>query len=348
MWYFACDYSEGAFPEILEKLAQINLEQLPGYGEDHYCQQAAKLIRTLCQAPDAAVHFLVGGTQTNATVISAALRAHQGVLCADTGHINTHETGAVEARGHKVLGLPPRAGKISAKQIEQAVLAHQQDASREHLVQPKMVYLSQPTEFGALYSKKELCQISQVCRKYGLYLFVDGARLGYALAAEACDVALADLAALCDVFYIGGTKLGTLFGEALVISHAGLQTDFRYHIKQNGGMLAKGWLLGVQFLTLLAEDRYLIAARRAVKQALRIRKAFANRGYLPYVDSPTNQQFIILPEKQRLEIEKEFVLTWFGETKTGESIMRFCTSWATSEQAVQALEEKIAALPLKE
>ena len=248
---FNCDYCEGAHERILRKLAETNLEQTPGYGEDHYCAEAAGIIRSLCGQEDAAVHFLVGGTQANMTVIASALRSHQGVAGAVTAHINVHETGSIEATGHKVLALPSEDGKITAEQVEELYQAHIRDESFEHTVQPKMVYISNPTELGTIYTRSELENLYEVCRKYGLYLFVDGARLAYGLAAEGNDLDLKSLAAACDVFYIGGTKAGALFGEAVVILNDELKADFRYHIKQRGGMLAKGRLLGIQFGELL-------------------------------------------------------------------------------------------------
>lgn len=253
---FECDYAEGAAPQILERLTQTNLEQTPGYAVDKHCQRARELIREACGAPQAAVEFLVGGTQTNQTVISAALRPYQGVLCAQTGHINTHETGAIEATGHKVLALPSQDGRITPEQVERFCAAHWADPTREHTVQPGMLYLSQPTETGLLYSRTELEGFRAVCGRYGMYLYIDGARCGYGLAAPGNDVELTDLARLTDVFYIGGTKVGALFGEAVVISNPALQRDFRSCIKRHGGMLAKGRLLGLQFEALFEDNLY--------------------------------------------------------------------------------------------
>ena len=239
MIYFNNDYSEGCHEKVLEALVRTNMEQTPGYGEDRYCAQAAEKIRALCQAPDAAVHFLVGGTQTNLTVIDAALRPHQGALCPVGGHINVHETGAVEATGHKVLTVPSDDGKITAQQVRTVLKAHREDASFEHMVQPKLVYISNPSEYGTLYSLEELESLAAACKELGLYLFLDGARLGYGLMAKDYDVTMADIARLCDVFYIGGTKVGALFGEAVCITAPALKEDFRYLIKQHGGMLTK-------------------------------------------------------------------------------------------------------------
>ena len=263
MIYFNNDYSEGCHPAVLEALTKTNLEQTPGYGEDCYCRRAADKIRALCGREDLYVQFLVGGTQTNLTVIAAALRPHQGALGPESAHINVHETGAVEATGHKVLSVPSANGKITAKQVRDTVKAHREDSSFEHMVQLKLVYISNPTEYGTLYSLAELEALSEACRELGLYLFLDGARLGYGLAAKGNDVTMEDLARLCDVFYIGGTKVGALFGEAVVISNPAIAEDFRYLIKQRGGMLAKGRLLGVQFDALLEDDLYFKIAEQA-------------------------------------------------------------------------------------
>ena len=255
MIYFHNDYSEGCHQKVLEKLIATNLEQTPGYGEDFYCEQAAKKIKALCGNDNLAVHFLVGGTQTNLTVIAAALRPHQAALGPESAHINVHETGAVEATGHKVLSVPSADGKITAQQVKTVVQTHRASGSFEHEAQPKLVYISNPTEYGTIYTLSELEELAATCKEYGLYLFMDGARLGYGLAAKENDVTLKDFARLCDVFYIGGTKVGALFGEAVVISNPALNEDFRYLMKQRGGMLAKGWLLGLQFEALFEAPR---------------------------------------------------------------------------------------------
>ena len=267
MIYFNSDYLEGAHSAIMERLMETNMMQTIGYSEDEICASARKKIKAACHAPDADVHFLVGGTQTNTTVIASILRPWQGVLSAVTGHINCHETGAIESTGHKVITLPTDNGKITAKQIADYVEWHKHDESTEHIVQPGMVYISQPTETGMLYSKAELTEIYDTCRAYGLPLFVDGARLGYGLVCDANDVTLPELARLCDVFYIGGTKVGALFGEAVVIMNPALKKDFRFMMKQRGGMLAKGRLLGIQFDTLFTDDRYFKIARNAIDMA---------------------------------------------------------------------------------
>lgn len=337
MIHFECDYTEGACPEIIARLAETNFVQTKGYSEDEYCAAAAEKIRALCSAPSAAVHFLVGGTQTNATVISAALRPHQGPLCAVTGHINAHETGAVEATGHKVLTVPSDDGKIRAEQIAEYVEAHRADASFEHMVQPGLVYISHPTENGTVYSLAELRSISETCRKYGLYLFVDGARMGYGLLADGADVTLADFAELTDVFYIGGTKVGALFGEAVVITNDELKKDFRYFIKRHGGMLAKGRLLGIQFDTLMTDGLYFRVSEHAVKLAMKLRAAFERAGFPLRYDSPTNQQFPTMPDELLDRLKEKYSFSVWGKPDAEHTTVRFCTSWATKEADVDEL-----------
>ena len=341
MIQFQCDYSEGAHPHILELMAKTNLEQTVGYGEDQYCGRARDLIREACNAPEADVHFLVGGTQANATVISSVLRPYQGVLCATTGHINVHETGAIEHGGHKVLALPSENGLLTAQNIRSAMEEHLAEDGPEHTVQPGMVYISFSTELGTVYSMSELEAISSVCREYGLPLFIDGARLGYGMASEGADVTLADIARLSDVFYIGGTKQGALFGEAVVIVSDALKKDFRYCIKQNGGMLAKGRLLGLQFIGLFEDGLYFRLSEHAVKQALRIRDAFKAIGCEFLVHSPGNQQFPILDNALMDALSAEFQFSVWKKIDENRTAVRFCTSWATQPEAVDAL---IAAL----
>ena len=341
MILFQSDYTEGACPEILNRLVETNMEQTPGYSEDEHCMRAAKLIQEVCNAPESKVHFLVGGTQTNMTVIGAALRPYQGVLSAETGHIHVHETGAVESLGYKVLALPAVDGKIKAAQIDEACTLHKNDASFEHMVQPKMVYVSQPTELGTLYTRQELEEIRSVCDKHELYLFVDGARLGYGLAAQGNDVDMETLARLTDVFYIGGTKVGALFGEAVVIRHPALQKDFRYMIKQKGGMLAKGRLLGVQFETLFEEGLYMKVSEHAIRLADKLRDAFVEKGYSFLVENTTNQIFPIMEDSKLEELKENFGFCYQQRVDETHSAVRFCTSWATKEENVDAL---IAAL----
>ncbi len=334
---FECDYLEGAHPKVLELLISSNYEQTKGYGLDPYCDKAREVIKTLCKQEDADVHFLVGGTQTNTTVIASILRPYQGVLCADSGHINVHETGAIESLGHKVLSMKSKDGKITARQIAHAYEMHYNDESREHVVQPGMVYISQPTELGTMYSKEELTAISEVCRAHNLPLFLDGARLGYALTSEKNDVHLEDIAELCDVFYIGGTKVGALFGEAVVICNPMLKKDFRYYIKQHGGMLAKGRLLGMQFLALLEDGLYYEIAEQANQYAMQIRRACEVKGYPFFVESWTNQQFPVLPNDKIEELKEKFTFSFWEAVGENHSAVRFCTSWATKKEHVDQL-----------
>lgn len=346
MIYFNCDYNEGAHPSILEALTRTNLEQTPGYGEDVYCRKAAQEIRNCCGTSGADVHFAVGGTQANLIVIDAALRSYQGALCADTGHINVHETGAVEATGHKVLGLPHTEGKITAAQVAQAMENHLSDDSAEHTVQPKLVYISSPTEFGTLYTKAELESLHQVCRKYGLYLFLDGARLAYGLAAAGNDVTLPVLAECCDAFYIGGTKCGALFGEAIVLTHPELKRDFRYMIKQRGAMLAKGRLLGIQFLELMKDNGklYRELAAGADQLADEIRSALKEQGYPLFCENTTNQIFTVLPDTAISRLSETFVLSCQDRIDTSHRLVRICTSWATKKEDAEALIHAIRSL----
>lgn len=334
---FHNDYSEGCHEKVLQALIQTNMEQTTGYGEDEYCASAADQIRKLCGREDLAVHFLVGGTQANLTVIDAALRPHQATLGAASAHINVHETGAVEATGHKVLSVPSADGKITAQQVRTVVDAHRASGSFEHEAQPKLVYISNPTELGTLYSLAELEALSAVCKEKGLYLFLDGARLGYGLAAKGYDVTLSDIARLCDVFYIGGTKVGALFGEAVVIGNPAIAEDFRYLIKQHGGMLAKGRLLGIQFGALMEDGLYFRIAEHAVQMADRIRHTF-DELHVPYlIPGVTNQIFPILSDDFLAELGKNFMFTEQERVDATHRAVRFCTSWATKEENVDAL-----------
>lgn len=343
MLYFNCDYNEGAHPRLMEALLRTNMEQTIGYGEDAYCAAAAQAIRDLCKgAPD--VHFLVGGTQTNLTVIAAALRPHQSVLCAQQGHIYVHETGAIEAVGHKVAPLPSADGKLTAGQIRQALQQHREDPAREHTTQPKMVYITMATELGAVYTKGELEEIHAACRELDLILYLDGARLGYGLCDPNCDLDLETLAALCDVFYIGGTKQGALFGEAVVISNPALKADFRYMIKQKGGLLAKGRLLGLQFLELFRDGLYFELARHANDLAAELREAFAALGYEVAPGSGANLIFVTLPDRLLEKLEDRYVFDYNCPEEGGCSMVRFCTSWATSRESVTQLIEDLRRL----
>ena len=339
---FESDYLEGALPEVMQALNDTNFAQTPGYGEDEYCDEARALIREKCAAPDAEVHFLVGGTQANMIVITAALRPHQAAIAAVTGHIAVHESGSIEAAGHKVVTLPSEDGKLTAAQIRDCVDAHWADATHEHMPQPALVYISQPTENGTVYSLAELEAISAVCREKGLILFVDGARLGTALVSS--DVTLADLARLTDVFYIGGTKLGALFGEALVFTNKAIARDFRYIMKQRGGMLAKGRLLGVQFGALMKDGLYERTAKREVDLAMRLREAFEAKGWPLYYDSPTNQQFPIVPDSDLAKLAEKYTFSHWARVDDTHCAVRFCTSWATKESDVDKLIADIEAL----
>ena len=337
---FDCDYTEGAHPAIWEAMARENFLQHPGYGLDERCEKARELIKRECACPHADVHFLVGGTQANFTVIASVLRPWQGVLCAETGHIACHETGAVEAAGHKVLPLPAHEGRISAAQVKAAYDAHWGDATHEHIVQPGMVYVSQPTEYGTLYSKGELTELYETCRACSLPLFIDGARMGYGLAADE-SITLADIAALCDVFYIGGTKVGCLFGEAVVITNDSLKRDFRYIIKQRGGMLAKGFLLGIQFETMFESGLYYSVSEHAVSLARKISAALEKKGIEFLFRSPTNQLFPILTKAQQAKLGEKYAFSYWQAVDGDRDAVRICTSWATTEGNVRELIKDI-------
>ena len=335
--YFARDYMEGAHPAIMQKLVETNLEKTVGYGLDPYTESAKEKIRTACNAPDADVFLLVGGTQTNATVIDALLKSYQGVVAAETGHIATHESGAIEFGGHKVLTLPQKDGKIRAAQIEKMVKDFYDDANYEHMVMPGMVYISQPTEYGTLYSKEELTEISKVCRANHLPLYVDGARLAYALASPENDVTLSDLAELCDAFYIGGTKCGALFGEAVVIPQKGLIPHFFTIIKQHGALLAKGRIAGIQFDELFTDGLYERIGKSAIDAAEQIKEALRKFGYKLALDTPTNQIFCIVSNKVMEKIAQDVEFGFWEKYDETHSVIRFATSWATTMEDTQKL-----------
>lgn len=337
MLYFNNDYNEICHPAVLKRLTEIASVQMPGYGADVCCAKAAQLIREKCNAPQAAVHFLVGGTQTNLTVIAASLRPHQGVISAESGHINVHETGSIEATGHKVILVPSKDGKVNPALAEEIVKTQSLSMDAEHIVQPKMVYISNPTEYGTLYSLAELQALSRMCRANGLYLFVDGARMGYGLAASDNDITLADYAALCDAFYIGGTKCGAMFGEAVVITNPSIAEDFRYLMKQRGGMLAKGWLLGAQYEALFTDDLYVKIAAHANALADKIRGTLRDLGYALYLPGSTNQIFVTLPDAALEKLAKDFVFATWEEADDVHTTVRFCTSWATTQENADAL-----------
>jgi len=333
----ASDYQEGAHPQIMQRLLETNLLATPGYGTDSFSDEAREKIRAACACPLAAVYFLLGGTQTNATVIDALLRSYEGVIAADSGHISVHEAGAIEFGGHKVLTLPHHLGKISAVAIAAYCENNLHDSNREHMVMPGMVYISQPTEYGTLYSMAELTAISEVCHRYHLPLYVDGARLAYALACPANDVTLPDLARLTDVFYIGGTKCGALFGEAVVIPDAALIPHFFTIIKQHGALLAKGRLLGIQFGTLFTDDLYLHIGQNAITAADKLRAAFAAHGYAFAFNSPTNQIFLKLTDKEKAHLDQLVESSFWEAPDADHTIVRLATSWATPQDKIEAL-----------
>ena len=329
---------EGAHASIIKRLLETNLEKTVGYGEDEYCRSAKEKIKLAAKAPKARVHFLVGGTQTNATVIDSLLAPYQGVVSASTGHIACHESGAIEASGHKVITIPSHEGKIAADELERVFLDYLADESREHTVMPGAVYISHPTEYGTLYSKSELVEISEICKKFNAPLFLDGARLGYGLMARSTDVTLPDIAKYTDVFYIGGTKVGALFGEALVITNEKLCPCFFSMIKRHGALLAKGRLLGIQFDTLFTDGLYQKIAKNAIDMAMYLKDELLKKGYSFHIDSPTNQQFVIMPDEKIEELRNKNVGFTYWERVDGKtSVIRLVTSFATTKEQVDEL-----------
>lgn len=340
---FESDYNNGCLPEILRRLSETNDEKASGYGFDPYTERAKDRIRKACDMTEAEVHFLVGGTQTNATAIDSLLQGCEGVLSVDTGHINVHESGAVEAFGHKVLVLPGIAGgKMAVSQIDDYMRKFLADETYPHMVQPGMVYITLPTELGALYSRKELADIYTVCQQYGLRLYVDGARLGYGLMAEGNDIDLPFLAHHCDVFYIGGTKVGALLGEALVYTNTRAPKYIFTIIKRHGALLAKGRVLGLQFDTLFTDDLYFRVSRHAIDMAQALRKVFAKHGLSLGIDSPTNQQFVILSKEQKQRLAEEIAFEIWEPLPDDHLLCRFVTCWATTEADIVALDEALA------
>lgn len=337
MLNFESDYLEGAHEQILQRMIETNNEKLSGYGRDKYSASAVEKIRQACLCPEADVQFIAGGTMTNALVIASLLKKIEGVIAAETGHITTHETGAIEFTGHKVLSLPQTDGKISAAQIRALLENFWRDDNREFMVFPGMVYLSHPTEYGTLYSKDELAAISGVCSEYNIPLFLDGARLGYGLASPASDLTLPLIAEYCDVFYIGGTKVGALLGEAIVFTKNNLPEYFVAHMKQQGALLAKGRLLGLQFDTLFTDQLYFKISEHAIAMAMLLKQGLAEKQYRFYLDSPTNQQFIILENKQMEELKKSVAFSFWEAYDDSHTVIRFATSWATEEADVRAL-----------
>ncbi len=328
----------GAHPEVLEALIATNSDQTPGYGADKYSEEAKRLVREACGAPDAEVYFFVGGTPTNATAIDGMLKPYQGVISTELAHINVHEAGAIEASGHKILTIRNHQGKLSANDIDEFMLSFVMDDTNEHMVEPGMVYISFATEVGTIYTLAELEALRSVCDKYGLLLYLDGARLGYGLAAQGCDVTLPDIARLCHVFYIGGTKQGALFGEALV-AKPGVLRRFASMMKLHGAVLAKGRLLGVQFCALMRNGLYMRISTHAVDLAMRLRNAFEHCGYSPLYDSRTNQQFFELPNALIERLAKEMSFELWGPSGAHSSNVRFVTGWETTEADIERLSQ---------
>ena len=337
MLYFVNDYSEGAHEKVLQHLIDTNMEQLSGYGTDHYCETAKKKIKKACGCEDAEVYLLTGGTQTNQIVIDTMLAPYEGVVAAHTGHVSTHEAGAIEFTGHKVLELPEKNGKICASDLKELVETFYGDDNHEHREFPGMVYISHPTEYGTLYSKKELEELSSVCRKYKLPLFLDGARLIYGLVSKETDVTLHDIARLCDVFYIGGTKAGLLCGEAVVFTGKCMPKHFLTRVKQHGALLAKGRLLGVQFDALFTDDLYLAIGKNAIETAAVLKEGLKKKGYQFFIDSPTNQQFVVLENSRMEELKKDVQFGFWEKADDSHTVVRFATSWATRMEDVQKL-----------
>ena len=337
MLCFENDYSEGAHPEILEHLIETNMEQLSGYGTDIYCQKAKEKIRNACGIPDAEVFLLTGGTQTNQIIIDTVLAPYEGVIAARTGHVSTHEAGAIEFTGHKVLELPEKEGKIQATDLKDLLETFYGDGNHEHMVFPGMVYISHPTEYGTLYSKQELKDLSAVCREYKIPLYMDGARLIYGLVSEGTDLTLQDIAQLCDCFYIGGTKAGLLCGEAVVFTGRNMPAHFLTRVKQHGALLAKGRLLGVQFDALFTDDLYLKIGKNAITTAAVLKNGLKERNYEFYIDSPTNQIFIVLNNVQMKKLSEQVVFSFWEKKDDSHTVIRFATSWATRMEDVHKL-----------
>lgn len=336
---FENDYNTGVHPRILERIIETNLEPLSGYGTDCYCESAKKRIREACECPGAQVHFLVGGTQTNAVVISSMLKSYEGVVAADTGHVSIHEAGAIEYTGHKVINLPNHMGKIDADELEKYLDTFYSDENREHMVFPGMVYISHPTEYGTLYSKCELERIASACAKYKIRLFLDGARLGYGLMSKETDVTLVDIARLCDVFYIGGTKMGALCGEAVVFTKENAPSHFMTIVKQHGALLAKGRLLGIQFDTLFTDNLYYEIGSHGILMANKLKEVFESKGYKFYLKSPTNQQFVIMDNDKLESLRDKVAFSFWEKIDEKYTVVRFVTGWSTSEEDIIKLGE---------
>ncbi|MCD7818226.1 MAG: beta-eliminating lyase-related protein [Lachnospiraceae bacterium] len=339
MLSFESDYTTGAHPAILKRLMDTNLEAAPGYGDDIYCQSAKEKIRGACSCPEAEVWFLTGGTQTNEIVISTMLQGYEGVVAAASGHVNVHEAGAIEHTGHKVLSLPQHDGKLDADELAQFLQDFYSDENYEHMVFPGMVYISYPTEYGTLYTRAELERLSGVCRSYHIPLYMDGARLGYGLMSLQSDLTLPDVARLCDVFYIGGTKVGALCGEAVVFTRENMPPHFLTLVKQKGALLAKGRLLGIQFDVLFTDDLYWKISRHAVEMAERLKVLFHEKGIRFYLESPTNQQFVIFENSKLDELKKQVAFSFWEKADESHTIVQFATSWSTTEEDIACLAD---------
>ena len=338
---FESDYIEGALPEILDALVKTNMEQLSGYGADEYTQSAKEKIKKACNCPKAQVAFITGGTQTNQLVISTMLKQYEGVVAPQTGHVSSHEAGAIEYTGSKVITIPGHNGKMDAVELKQYLSDFYSDGNHEHMVFPGMVYISFPTEYGTIYSKKELSDIYKVTQEYKLPLFVDGARLGYGLASKQCDMTLPEFSSLCDIFYIGGTKVGALCGEAIVYTKGNMPEHFENLTKKHGALLAKGRLNGIQFDTLFTDNLYFKAAEHAIEMAELVKNAFKSKGYKFLLDSPTNQQFIILENSKMQELSKKVKFCFWEKVDENHTAVRFATSWATKKENVELLQKLI-------
>lgn len=339
MLSFESDYVEGAHERILQRLMETNFEQLSGYGQDFYCQRAKDKIREACECPDAKIFFLVGGTQTNTVAIDAFLKSYEGVVAAKTGHVSTHEAGAIEYHGHKVLELPEHQGKIRGNELKALLESFWQDENHEHMVFPGMVYISHPTEYGTLYSREELEELSHICRSYEIPLYLDGARLGYGLMSQDTDVTLPMIAEYCDAFYIGGTKVGALCGEALVFTKNNMPGHFLAIVKQHGALLAKGRLLGIQFDTLFTDGLYFEIGRHAIEMAELLKKGLIEKGYTLYLKSPTNQQFVLLDNEKYQALQKEVAMGFWEKPDRDHTVVRLATSWATKRESVEQFLE---------
>ncbi len=339
MLSFASDYIMGAHPEILRRLTETNFEPQPGYGSDSYCESAKEKIKAACGCPEGDVWFLTGGTQANAVIISSMLPRHEGVIAAETGHIGFHEAGAIEYTGHKVFLLPQHEGKLRADEVKSFIKGFYADANHEHMVPPGMVYLSHPTEYGTLYTKAELTAISEVCRAYRIPLFMDGARLGYGLMSRQTDLSLPEIAELCDVFYIGGTKVGALCGEAVVFTKKNTPPHFLTLIKQQGALIAKGRLLGLQFDTLFTDDLYFKISKQAIDTAELLKEVLREKNYTFYIDSPTNQQFVLMENEKYEALKVQVAVGFWEKPDDRHTVVRFATSWATTEADIEALKQ---------